>query len=204
VRAMAAADLPEKSRDRIVERIALAYLWEQETLNSPVLQSLFTEERQGDLDTAIAFLWSIRNQELSDRQLELVLEFWRAATQWALELTKEPVTILARLTKLSCYVTRLDEGDTNRILSLAPYANANQASYCFVENLERLLSEYPQQVAEISLAYLKKNGSEYDYESRWLRIATALAEHGFRDQAIVITEILRKEPGFDELYRKIR
>lgn len=202
-RAIASANLPEKSRDRIIERIVLAYLWSQEALDSPLLQSLFSENDEDDLDTAISFLWGLHNQGLSEEQVGLVLIFWRAASQWAIGRAQKPARILSRLAELICYVTHLDDADTDLILKLASFANENHSGYFFVEQLERLVKTYPSQVADFSLAYLGANGSEYDFEGRWMGIVTTLLEKNLRIKAIEIIDIMRKEPGFAELYRKI-
>lgn len=203
-RALNDQHIPEKSRDRIVERLVLSYLWEQENLDLSYFKGLMCEGRDRELDKAITFLRRIHKQELSVRQRELVLELWKETSHWALNLSKKPVSILSNLLTLICYVDELNRSNIELILALIPFAHSDRSSFFFVEELTRLVDSFPKEVAAISLTYLRASGPEYDYQGQWLKIAKHLAANGAREEAISIAEIMHKQEGFNELYRQIR
>jgi hypothetical protein len=62
-------------RDRVVEWISLAYLWDDEELDSPIVQTIFSSGAE-DLETMAEFFWAVRGDKLTDRQRQKILGFW--------------------------------------------------------------------------------------------------------------------------------
>ena len=203
-RALHLPESSEKTRDHMLERIALAYLWKQETLETKQVSGLLSAGREHDLAVVAAYFWSVSNQELSKEQVALIVKFWNRAARWALKQDRLNGSLLGSLAKLICYLDVVDGEATELIVALAPFASANSMSYFFVKELKRLVKASPASVAEAALAYLKQNGPEYDYENLWLEITRELASAHLKIEAIEVAEIMRGQPGFDELYRTIQ
>lgn len=201
-RALALPDLEDQSREKILERIALAYLWKQETLETKQMKWLYLAGREDDLATITSFFWSVSNQDLDKDAAEAVLAFWRNATDHALIQNPKNEMLLAKLSKLICYLTTLDEKDTANLIQLAQFVKTDHSSYFFARELRRLVSEFPKKVAEITYAYFQANGPDYDYEKNWLEITTTIAPvDDLKLKALEIIEIMRDQQGFRELYQ---
>jgi hypothetical protein len=202
-RAFALPDTEERTRDRLVERIALAYLWELETLDTPQMKGLFAPGRDKDLVVVAAFLWSVNGQELTEQQRSLAAEFWRHASSWALQQSLTHKELLSAIARLICYLNAIEEEDAKLLVRLAPYANDSSMSYFFSKELKRLAPQNPKAVADAAIAFFRENGPEYDHESIWLEITKAVLDGGRKFEAIEIAEIMRGQPGFDDLWRSI-
>jgi hypothetical protein len=151
----------------------------------------------------LSFFWSVSNQELSEEQVSAVIAFWRRASAFALAGEPKDKLLLASAAKLACFLRKLENRDAELLIAIAPFANADHSSYFLVKELRRLAGDYPKQIAAASLAYLRKNGQEYDFEHAWLDIAKQIAAANLKLEAVEIAEIMRGQPGFDELYRSI-
>jgi hypothetical protein len=66
------------SRERIVEWIALAYLWGDETLDTPLFEQLFAGGAD-DLRHATEFFWQVQGERLTDEQVGRVSRFGKKA-----------------------------------------------------------------------------------------------------------------------------
>jgi hypothetical protein len=77
------------SRERITEWICLAYLWGDETLDTPLMAHLF-EGDVDDLQNAAEFFWRVHGEKLTPEQVERVLEFWEKCLAWAKRSRKRP------------------------------------------------------------------------------------------------------------------
>ncbi len=62
-------------RERLIERIALAYLWGQERLDSQRFRFLFQPEHSEDIQDASGWFWSIREEQLSTEQIDRIIQF---------------------------------------------------------------------------------------------------------------------------------
>lgn len=203
-RALNLPDLPEQGREKMLERVALAYLWGQETFTTRRIESLFTHGKEEDLITVLSFFWSVSNQELSEEQVAAVLAFWRRAVAFGLSGHPKSEMLLGSAARLACFLKSLDQSDADLLKAIAPFANADHSSDFLVKELGRLAKDYPKEIADASIAYLRKNGPEYDFEHLWLDIATQIAAAGLKFEAIEIVDIMHSQPGFDELYRTIQ
>lgn len=203
-RVLSNPSLPEESRGRVIERLILSFLWDQELIDSPLIEPIICSELSSDLKTALKFLRKIHTQDLTKRQRALALEFWHTAAVRLLNGSENFRAKYPELLGLICYVDSLDEAMTKLIIQLISVTDFEHLNIDLTENLTRLVHKFPKEIAQIAIFYLQKNGSEYDVEGHWLCIATTLAEKGFRIEAIQIAEIMRDQAGFNELYRHIR
>ena len=71
------------ARENLVQRICLAYLWDQEELETQRFALLFDAQRIDDLDVACRYFWSIRDQGLYEKQKEKILLFSEKCVSWA-------------------------------------------------------------------------------------------------------------------------
>jgi hypothetical protein len=130
-----------QARERIIERIALAYLWGDELLDSPRFSYLFESDQFEDLEDAISFFSSVREQELTVDQIERILCFWEKCVLWAQTLPEPPKSLLSALSRLIRYVTTLGDREIRLLMAVAPHVNVGYNADNFIEELDRLIEQ---------------------------------------------------------------
>ena len=90
-------------RERIVEWISLAFLWGDETLETPQFEQLFAGGPD-DLQHATEFFWQVQGEKLTDEQVGRVLAFWKKSIGWSRAQKRAPAVLLSALSRLSPYL----------------------------------------------------------------------------------------------------
>lgn len=193
----------DQVRQRIVERVALAYLWEDETLDSPRFLSLRAEDKIDDLKTISRFFWSVRRQELSTDQINLILNFWEWCIDWGKDLTEIPANLYSSLSRLSEYLEVLEEREKGLLLAVAPYVSMNHNANGFIEALDCLIEANPAQVCEVLGVVLNHYKPSYDYQDRLRGLLGKLAQTEFRGEALGYMNQVRHLKGIESLYKEI-
>ena len=191
-------------RERLIQRIALAYLWGQEQLDSARFHYLFQSESFEDLEDASGWFWSIRKEQLSPEQIDRILNFFDRCISWSRDLTSPPAKLLSGLSRLSYYLQTLTNKETDWLLAVAPYVKVNYNYDFFLEALDRLADAYPAEVSLVLKAFLNSYVPDYDFEDRLKTILTKLAQHDRRDDAIALADQLRRLPGMIQLYSELK
>ena len=192
-----------QARERIIERIALAYLWGDELLDSPRFSYLFESGRFEDLEDAISFFSSIRGQELTVDQIEHILCFWEKCVVWAQTLPKPPKSLLSALSRLIRYVTTFGDREVRLLMAVAPHVNVRNNADNFIEELDRLVEQDPVIVSSVLGKVLEAYEPDYDYKDRLKKLLIKLAESGRRKDALLYADCARKLPGFDQLFKQV-
>ncbi len=126
----------DHARERIIERIALAYLWGNESLDSQRVTILLSEDRIDDLITISRFFGSARKKELSEKQILLIVDFWAWCVEWSKGLPKPPEKLFSSLSKLCRFIDNIDQKSLWLLLAVAPFVGINHNAYDFVEELD--------------------------------------------------------------------
>lgn len=190
-------------RDRVVEWISLAYLWDDEDLKDPIIQKVFAAGAS-DLETMAEFFWAVRGDKLTEKQRQRVLAFWDCCLTWAQSQTKIPKQLMARLSRLSSYLTALDEKGKRLLLSVVPHVHNDYATDQMVEEIARLSDSDPKAAAEILECMLDAGAPTYDLDDKLKKLIEKLAALGLRDAAFRCAEKVRKTlPGMLDLYKRL-
>ena len=194
-----------RARENILERIALAYLWEKETFNSDNFKFIFDEKRFDDLQHIAHYLWSVSGQPLTEKQKTLIVEFWKACVARTRDAEPPPAHLLSALSRLSVYVTSLGEREEALLLAVAPHVGAEYNADDFFEDLDRLVDDSPAAVFRVLDAALKGYKPDYDFESRLKNLLHKLAlRQETRNDALRLAErLVRQLPGMVEFYQEI-
>ena len=187
-----------KSRERLVERVGLAYLWGIEPAESARLQGVFNAGRIEDLETLIGFFWSLRHQLLSADQKAKLTTFWRRGVDWAHSQIDKPGHLMSSLSRLMVYLESVDAADAERLLQLAPYVHMGYRADDFVEELLRLVDTNVDGVAAAFLAMLTSSVPSFDYEDKMRKLVEAISAKGRRLDAIQMANQLRGLPGMEQ------
>jgi hypothetical protein len=190
-------------RDRVIEWISLAYLWDEEELDSPIIQKIFGTGA-ADLETMSEFFWSVRGDKLTEKQRQKVLGFWDRCLTGGQSQAKTPEQLMARLSRLSSYLTTLDGEGKKLLLAVVPYVHTDYATDQMVEEIARLADSNPQAAAEILERMLDASAPTYDLDDKLKKLIEKLAALGLRDAAFRCAEKVRKSvPGMLDLYKKL-
>lgn len=190
-------------RERIVERISLAYLWGDEQLDSPRFTYLFDSARVDDLKSAADFFRNVRGQELSAAQIKMVFDFWERCVEWVHTQPEIPKQLMSTLSRLACYVSTLTEKEIRLLMEVAPYASVGNNADHFIKELGRLVESYTSEVTKILRKMLETYKPTFDFEDRLKNLLVKLSEKGKREDALIYADRVRHLPGFIELYKQL-
>jgi hypothetical protein len=166
------------SREKLIQRIALAYLWGDEDLNGPRFSFFFESKTGSDLEEAGDFMWSISNQQLDINQVEKILNFWSRCVEWSKIQDNPPAALLSSLSKLACYVKTIGEREKELLISVAPYVYVGHDADRFIEELDRLADDHPQETREILGKVLETYKPVFDYQDRLKSLIKKIAAQG--------------------------
>ena len=190
-------------REKLIERIALAYLWGDEELDSPRFSYFFESAPVEDLEEASGWFWSIRKEQLTPEQVEQILQFWDQCVSWSLTSAKPTEKLLSYLSRLSCYLQSITGRERGWLLAVAPHVNVSYSADFFFEELLRLADANAAEVSVILKAVFDFYVPYTDYEDTLKSLLSKLAEHGKREEAISFAEILRDIPGMNKFFNNM-
>ena len=197
---LASWSLSQKFDARMVERIALAYLWGDETLDGPKINTWFQSSNLAAIEACAGFFRQIRGEKLSEEHESKVLAFLRKAVEFCLVSLEARKHLLSTLGTLACYFTKLGEEDTNLLVELAKYVHVGYNESRFISELVRLCDMYPVEVHRVLVELLNANTPSYDFEDGLKLIVQTLYSKHLKEQAIRVVDQLRHLNGFPALF----
>jgi hypothetical protein len=196
--------MKEYARERLVQRMSLAYIWGTEDLQSPNFAFLFDNKMTDDLEIACRYLWSIRGQPILDDQKNRILAFWSTCISWARQVKPVPDKLLSALSLLTSYLKSIGQRELECLLAIAPHVSIDYNADLLIQELERLGPASPLEVAEVLLTLLQTYRPAYDFEDRLKTLVTQLgARSETRRYALQCADRLRNIPGMIQLYAQI-
>lgn len=190
-------------KDRLIERIALAYLWGEEELDSPRFTWWFENSDMHALAAASHFFWSVSKQQLIDEQVERIMQFWQMCVEVTRRGRAPSDQLLSSLSRLACYVRSIGTNEEILLTSVAPYAHIGHNADWFIEAMERLANDNPQAVSRLLNILLDTHQPTFDFEDRLKSIALKFSEQQMRDEAIKLVDRLRRLRGMAELFDQL-
>ena len=190
-------------RDRVVQWISLAYLWDDEELDSPVIQSIFSSGAQ-DLETMAELFWSVRGDKITEKQVAKILTFWDRCVTWSQSQERVPEQLMMRLSRLSSFLKALNAEGKKLLLAVVPYVHADFSTDQMVEELSRLVESDASAAAEILERMLDASAPTYDLDDKLQKLIEKLATLGLRAEAIRSADKVRRTlPGMLALYKRL-
>ncbi len=196
-------DIDSIARQKLVERLFLAFIWGEEDANSILIQQILNDAEQVDLINILKFAWSISNQELESNQRKLIANFWAASYDSLHSRTIKSPKIADLLLKLICYFDDFDNETARKFISLISLSSEPASSYFIVDNLLKLFLVSPENVGKFAAEFLTRYPNTYDYESKWLSLARLVSQNtNCKLSAYTIISSMDAIPGFRELYKE--
>jgi hypothetical protein len=189
-----------EGRGKLLERVAAAYLWGEEALESPRFSYIFESGSAEDLETIIRVFWMVRGQTLSAEQRRRVIEYWERCMVWSQKFSEPPIKLLSSLSLLSCYLTAADGRERELLEAVAPFVYVGHNVYEFISELVRLATVSPDGASSALGRMLKTRIPDFDYKDQLKKLLGTLLEKGKRQDVISHAERLRTLPGIQELF----
>jgi hypothetical protein len=189
--------------EKLVERIALAYLWNDEQLDSPRIEHLFQTGQIDTIDHAIGWFWGVREEQLSGEQVERIMKYWERCVSWSRSLPEPPVKLLSSLSRLACYIGSINHREQDLLMAVAPYVHVAHYYDFFYEELDRLADTNTEAVAITLKESLNTHVPYIDFEDKLKSILTKLARGGQRPAAIVLADCLKQIPGMTQFFKNL-
>ena len=194
----------EHARENLVQRMALAYLWGQEELDTSRFGYLFDGHRTSDLEVACKYFWAVRGEPLTDEQKERILLFWNGCLTWSGTVAPPPSNLLSAVSLLSCYLTSIGQRELGWLLSVAQHVSVDYNADRFIEELGRLAEDNPAAVGQVLNRLLETYPPVFDFKDKLKNLVTNLAAHAeSRADAIICVERIRHLPGMVQLYAQL-
>jgi hypothetical protein len=192
------------ARESLLQRIALAYLWDQEKLNGPRFSYLFSSHKTSDLGIIARYFWQVHGQKLADDQTERIFLFWERCVNWSDSDNQMPTNLLSTLSLLSSYLNKIDNRALTLLLAVAPYTTVDYNSDRFIDELSRLAANNPFEVSKVLVVLFQTYQPTYDFQDQIKKLILLLAaDPGSRPNAILISERIRHLPGMVQLYSEL-
>jgi hypothetical protein len=199
--ALSAETKGRESRQKLIERITIAYLRGEDNL----ARFSFDHARAEDLQHAAWFMWSLRGETLNEAQRTRTLEFFDRSVTWAQAQASPPGELLSSLAGLAWVLSDADGRRRELLLAVAPYVKRNHRTHDFLVELARLIEVSRDGVAEV-LERLVETHPEpfYDYQDRLKAVIKRLFELGDRPRALAFCDRLRNVNGMLDLFGELR
>lgn len=191
------------TREKLIERIALAYLWGDEELDTPRFAYLFEACLVDDLKAASGFFWSVSNQELSITQVSRILNFWERCITLSRTTAEPPAHLLSGLSRLTCYLESIGEREREWLLAVAPYVHIDNNDESFIEELGRLAEQNSEVVSAVFGKMLDTYTPSWDFQDRIKSLIERLAVHGRKTDALSYAERLQHLQGMLQVFMKL-
>lgn len=194
------------ARESLLQRIAIAFLWNQEAIDGPRLAYLFDAGREDDLAVIARYFWSVSKQKLEEGQVDRILLFWRRCVAWSQERDAVPAKLLSELALLSSYLKAVGDRELPLLLAVAPHVSVLHNVVEFIKVLERLAQGSPEQICKVVGALLESHRPTYDFEDRLKNLLRHLSKNpNTRPNALIYANQLVEYGlrGSVELYREL-
>ena len=194
------------SREKLLEKLMLGYLWGDDVLCSPRFTYLFEVGCMEDFESINNWLRHIRGENLNTEQLQRVTTYWRRCLQWTRSLAEPPRRLLARMSGLTAFLETA-EGNDDLLIAVAPHVpHGDIEVYGFIRELSRLASESPTIVCDVVVELIDGivDSGElfYDYKD-WMQKLLRCLSGTCRDSVIEFCEKLRSVDGLAALYNEL-
>lgn len=175
--------LPDQVAERALQFLGLAYLEGMEGLDGGgLLNELVAELRVKELSQLCWFFWTLRGKAEPSVRTSKILMFWMKVAEQARANRADVPELQSALSQLAVFVHELTPVAVEALVEAAPHAQVRHHGYMLVENLARLASQYPKEVAAIFRAAMSGFLPDYRMEDV-IECVNRLADAGEVEEA---------------------
>ena len=203
-RGLALPDTDGGGRERLVERVAIAILWEEEALGGALVSSIFQKGQLDDISKMASIYWQSRREGLSEKQIAIVQAFWRMTADWAAPNETAAKRLSPKLLSLLTYFDTLDGPDQVRVMAMLKFTNTEDHTWFIAEEFDRLAVTHPEFVGKAIKSYVEVAKPFYDHDNHLLNATRTVWKAHFPELAMEIANSLRNLPAFKALFLEMR
>ena len=175
--------LPDEVAERALQFLGLAYLEGMESLDGGgLLSELVAGLKVKELSQLCWFFWTLRGKAASSARTYKILMFWMKVAKQVRASRAEVPELQSALSQLAVFVHDLTTEAVEALVDAAPHAQVRHHGHMLVQNLARLASQYPREVATIFRAAMSGFMPDYRKEDV-IGCVKRLAEAGEVEQA---------------------
>jgi hypothetical protein len=176
-------DLPGQVAERALQILGLAYLEGMESLDGDgLLSELVSELKVKELSQLCWFFWTLRGKAEPFTRTSKILGFWMKVAQQVRASRADLPELQSALSQLAVFIHDLTPDAVGSLVDSAPHAQVRHHGYMLVQNLARLASQYPKEVATIFRAAMSGFLPDYRKEDV-IECVKRLAEAGEVEEA---------------------
>lgn len=174
--AMARSTKGRHAREKLLQHISVAYLWDDESLDGKdsLVRTILVNFDPSDIHEIVRFFWGLQGDQLIGQQVDKIFGFWRACMAEVDERKDGHTKVLSDLGLLAAFLKNILPEQKQWLLRIAPYIGVNHNTDFFVEYLEQLADVNPKEVGEITVEVVKADRPYYDFEDRYQSIIRKL------------------------------
>ncbi len=192
------------TRESLIQRLGLSYLWGDEQLDGPRFAYLFENRQLDDLQELCRYFWMVRGEPLTAEQKEQIFLLWDRCVNWGATLSPPPAALFSQLSLLTCHLTAIDERALRWLVAVAPFTPVDYHAEGLIEQLARLADTNPGETARVLRVLLEAYQPSYDFEDQLRKLIAQLATHAeSRSDAILSIDRVRHLPGMVQLYAQL-
>lgn len=175
--------LPDQVAERALQFLGLAYLEGMESLEgSGLLREIVSELKVKQLSHLCWFFWTLRGKSEPSARTSKILIFWIKVAEQVRANRVDVPELQSALSQLAVFIHDLTPDVVEALVDAAPHAQAKHHGYMLIENLSRLASQYPKEVAAIFRAAISGFLPDYRKEDV-IKCVNRLAEAGEVEEA---------------------
>lgn len=175
--------LPDQVAERALQFLGLAYLEGMERLDgSGLLSELVSELKVKELSELCWFFWTLRGKAEPSARATKIMVFWTKVAEQVRASRADVPKLQSALSQLAVFIHDLTPDAVEALVDAAPHAQVRHHGYMLVQNLARLASQCPKEVAIIFRAAISGFLPDYRKEDV-IACVTKLAEAGAVEEA---------------------
>lgn len=154
--------LPDLVVEKALQFLGLAYLEGMESLDGDgLLSELVSELKVKELSQLCWFFGTFRGEAKPSARTSKILVFWMKVAQQVRANRADVPELQSALSQLAGFIHDLTPEAFEALVDAAPHAQVRHHGYMLVQNLARLASQYPKEVATIFRAAMSGFLPEY-------------------------------------------
>lgn len=193
-------------REHLIERVALAYMWGQEQLDSPCIAEMFATDRLDDLVKLAATVSRWASEKLKTDQVERAKALAKKCVAFGLEDQISRQRLLATASRFISYVQAPTEEDLAWLIPATAFAHGSHYEDHFLESLDKIATVDASRAVAILTRFLENYQFTYDFRGLLQSIVRKVDASGRHLDALkLVNELVRKGGGLKwvELYREL-
>lgn len=205
-RVLFASRIEGSARERMVERLALSYIWGQESLDGEVIGRLFKNEQSDDIRELAHTVSRWSDQELTQDQTMRALALGARCVEFANQAPAQRKDLLAVVAEFVAFQVPPDPRDLEWLEAAAPYVTEYHGLHGFMESVVKVAEARPEAALRLMRALVRGRPPHYDYEERIERTVRLIAAAGFRMDAIRLIDAMSSNgilPSLMSVYEEL-